>query len=48
MSDVNDTNTAGNSNFEQEYENYLREVSMMEASMDDLDSNGFNDTIQSG
>ena len=45
MSDVNDTNTAGNSNFEQEYENYLREVSMMEASMDDLDSNGFNDTF---
>ena len=45
MSDVNDTNNAGNSNFEQEYENYLREVSMMESSMDDLNSNGFNDTF---
>ena len=45
MSDVNDTNNAGNSDFEKEYETYLRDISMIDASIDDVNSNGFDDSF---
>lgn len=45
MSEVNNSNNAGNSNFEKEYDTYLRDIAMMDTSMDDLNSNGFDDSF---
>ena len=45
MSEVNNSNNAGNTNFEKEYDTYLRDIAMMDTSMDDLNSNGFDDSF---